>query len=195
MTHPYSCNQQSRGDVSEQHDAGHGRPPTMQRRSIAPRPVDTIAKRAIKILALIIGGLILVGVLSRCGGGGVPVGNKGDTTPTTFHRAPAVAAVPTLQPGASPTAAAPVAVLPPAPTGPVSTFGPGTYLVGEDITPGKYRSPGVTPGAFELCYWDVQDDDGKILDQGVAAEGPSRTPALKQGRTFKTSGCEPWVLA
>lgn len=79
----------------------------------------------------------------------------------------------------------------PAPAGPLTTFGNGTYLVGEDVAPGTYRSPAPQDGVIKLCYWDVQDASGKILDQGVANEGPSRA-TLKAGRTFTSNGCEDW---
>ena len=65
----------------------------------------------------------------------------------------------------------------------------GTYLVGTDIEPGRYRSPGVDGS---LCYYDQTNDKGDILDQGVAPSGPSIAD-LKAGRKFKSSGCQPWT--
>ena len=62
-----------------------------------------------------------------------------------------------------------------------------------DVQPGKYASPGVEAGAFELCYYDQTDGtSGKIVDQGTATSGQS-VVTLKAGRNFKSSGCLPWV--
>jgi hypothetical protein len=72
--------------------------------------------------------------------------------------------------------------------GPAATIGNGTYIVGRDVRPGRYRSP-APKGS--LCYFDQTDDSGKIVDQGVANEGPS-IANLRSGLTFKSSGCQDW---
>jgi hypothetical protein len=83
-------------------------------------------------------------------------------------------------------------VEPAVPAGPLTTFGNGTYEVGVDVAPGKYRSAGVADSAVPLCYFDQTDAKGTIKDQGVSNEGPSRA-TLKSGLTFKSSGCQQWV--
>lgn len=138
-------------------------------------------------------------------GVGFAIGSASHTTTT-----PALAAVvapPAVSAPATPAAPAPVAPVatvapaPPvvapapaaAPAGPMTTFGNGTYEIGVDIKAGKYRSPGVQSSIAPLCYFDQTDASGTIKDQGVANEGPSRV-TLKSGLTFKSSGCEDWVL-
>lgn len=104
-----------------------------------------------------------------------------------------VVEVPTVAP-AAPAAVVPAPVeapAPAAPAGPLTTFGNGTYEVGVDVAPGKYRSSGVADSIAPLCYYDQTDSGGAIKDQGAANEGPSRT-TLRAGLTFKSQGCQQW---
>ncbi|MFD3532052.1 hypothetical protein [Streptomyces sp. NPDC058664] len=78
-------------------------------------------------------------------------------------------------------------------TGPVASFTAGTYLVGEDIKAGAYKTPGATDGA---CYWARSKDDSGELDSIIAnhlGEGPARV-TVRKGEVFETSGCEEWHL-
>jgi hypothetical protein len=145
----------------------------------APKPIRWFQRKRVLLPATFLLGLMIG---SSMGGG--------ETTAAASTTAPAATS-------AQPTAPvqAPIATQAPAPepTGPMTTFGNGTYEVGSDVAPGKYRSPGVQEGAFALCYWDLTNDKGDIVDQGVANEGPSRA-TLKDGLTFKSSGCETWTI-
>lgn len=83
----------------------------------------------------------------------------------------------------------------PVPSGPLTTFDNGTYMVGtgdNEIKPGKYRSPSPTDRSIKMCYFDVMSPDNHYLDQGVTPEGPSLV-TLKTGNKFESSGCETWV--
>lgn len=91
----------------------------------------------------------------------------------------------------SPTAGSPVVT-------PKTTLSPsvdeGAWLVGTDIKPGTYRSPGATEG---YCAWVVrknQDQDAEVVAVGTADKPnePQRV-ALKSGQVFETTGCRPWV--
>jgi hypothetical protein len=119
----------------------------------------------------------------------VVVANSGDNTTPARPAAGVPSGVDPATINASPTPVAGGLTEEAVPAGPVTTMGNGTYQVGTDVVPGKYRSPAPTDG---LCYFDQTDDSGKILDQGVANEGPS-IANLRKGRTFKSSGCEDWV--
>jgi hypothetical protein len=44
-------------------------------------------------------------------------------------------------------------VAPPLSAGPVTTFDQGTFVVGQDIQPGTYKTAGATPGWMRYCYW------------------------------------------
>lgn len=77
----------------------------------------------------------------------------------------------------------------------LKVIGAGTWLVGQDVAAGKYRTSGAKDD-LELCYWHTAPDDGTshIREQGVIANPnePGRV-TLKRGDYFKTSGCGPWV--
>lgn len=136
----------------------------------------------------VVGAIVLLFVII-----GIASGGKDSTSSTTSAAAPAATAAAT--PGAK--AAAPVtteAPAAPAAEGPVKTFGNGTFRVGTDIVPGRYRSPGPEDSIAPICYWDLTNDAGKIIDQGVSNDGPS-IATLKKGLLFKSSGCQDWQPA
>lgn len=77
-------------------------------------------------------------------------------------------------------------------SGPVDFFGPGTYLVGEDIEAGEYRTGGAAPGDLvSMCHWsrnaDASGEFASILASD-AFEGPGRV-TVSDGEYFQTSGC------
>ncbi len=82
---------------------------------------------------------------------------------------------------------------PPAPAGPQTTFSEGTYLVGEDIKAGTYKTSG---GPDDGCYWARNKDDSGEGDSIIANDlggGPTRV-TVKKGEIFETNGCEDWTL-
>jgi hypothetical protein len=78
----------------------------------------------------------------------------------------------------------------PASTGPVTSFGSGTYEVGVDVAPGEYRTPGT-----DSCYWArLRNNDGSrddILDNSFGA-GP-QVVTLRDGEFFENQGCGMWA--
>lgn len=63
----------------------------------------------------------------------------------------------------------------------------GTYEVGVDIRPGKYKSAG-----GESCYWArIADDEGEIIDNALG-KGPKVVTIKKGDYAFETSGCKDW---
>lgn len=70
----------------------------------------------------------------------------------------------------------------------------GTYEVGDEITPGKYKSTGTKPGGF-ICYWARLrgDDETHDVITNHAADGPT-TVVIKPGdKYFTTQGCADWA--
>jgi hypothetical protein len=80
------------------------------------------------------------------------------------------------------------------PAGPLTEIGPGTYLVGEDVKAGSYKTAGPTDS---MCYWSRNSNDSGELDAIIAndiLEGPGRV-TLNEGEIFETNGCDTWKLA
>lgn len=103
-----------------------------------------------------------------------------------------------IRPSSSATEAAPIAPTSTATAAPAAPgqIGEGTYEVGPEVAPGKYKSAGATPSAFQLCTWVVKGSDGKVVDLGTAnGENEQQIVTLKAGQTFESSGCKPWVKA
>lgn len=67
----------------------------------------------------------------------------------------------------------------------------GTYLVGVDIVPGIYRTPGGTS-----CYWARLNslDTSDIIDNNNSS-GPQVVEILPTDRAFLTENCQQWTLA
>lgn len=75
--------------------------------------------------------------------------------------------------------------------------GDGTYVIGEDIEPGRYKSHPAIEGAG-VCYWArLKSTDGD-LDSIIAnqlGEGPQTVTIKKSDEAFETNGCADWVKA
>lgn len=71
--------------------------------------------------------------------------------------------------------------------------GDGSFEVGVDIKPGKYKSP--KPGSGN-CYWArLRDEDNSlnsIIDNNNSS-GPSVVTIKRTDKVFETSGCNDWV--
>ena len=83
----------------------------------------------------------------------------------------------------------------PAPTGPMTTFdGDGTFLVGKDIVPGRYRSGGGSGGRTD-CYWERQSSvggGGGAIIASDLAEGQQVVDILPSDVAFQSKHCQPW---
>ena len=82
-----------------------------------------------------------------------------------------------------------------APAQPEGAFGPGTYEVGVDIEPGKYKTAG--GGTLGSCYWARLKDTNGELDSIIAngnAQGPTTVTISKTDGAFETT-CESWTKA
>jgi hypothetical protein len=77
-----------------------------------------------------------------------------------------------------------------------ATFGDGTYEVGVDIEPGRYKVTVPADGAMCL-YQRLKDDTGDrgtIIAQDVKQPGAKASVTIKKSDGFfETSGCGEWV--
>jgi hypothetical protein len=82
---------------------------------------------------------------------------------------------------------------PPAATGPVRSFGPGTYVVGTDIVAGTYKTTGSSSSV--PCYWarlrNTSGEFSAIIANGDPS-GPTTVTISKSDGAFETSGCNTW---
>lgn len=71
--------------------------------------------------------------------------------------------------------------------------GSGTFLVGEDIEPGTYRSL-----EAEYCHWDRLSGLGGDYDEDVItsgfSEGNSYVTITESDTAFSSEGCADWIL-
>jgi hypothetical protein len=81
-----------------------------------------------------------------------------------------------------------------APQGARTTFDDGTWLVGRDIKPGKYKA--TVPADSYGCYWARQKeshDADQIIENHVAMKGQTIVTIKKTDYTFDTNGCGTWT--
>jgi hypothetical protein len=86
-------------------------------------------------------------------------------------------------------------VAPPLPAGPVTTFDQGTFVVGQDIKPGTYKTAGATPNWMRYCYWARLSTTDGTLNSIIAndgGQGPATVTISPGDAAFKTSGCQTW---
>lgn len=129
----------------------------------------------------LVGGAVAVFVLA-----GLINGQKtAVTTPTVV---PAPAQTWTAAPAATP--AASVAPSQQQAAAPRTTFGGGTWEVGVDIQPGKYKTTG--PNSGGSCYWArLKNTDGtfdSIISNGNT-EGPTTVTIGAKDAAFQTTDC------
>lgn len=135
---------------------------------------------------------------------GVIVAGAGSNTTTTNASAPTVTttatvratttetlAADTVEPAVETTVTETVTAEPTtAPAG--STIpGAGTFEVGADVKPGRYKS--ARPDDGDSCYWArLKDTDGGIIANNLT-QGPSVVVIKKTDAFFETNGCQEFV--
>ena len=132
-----------------------------------PPPKKGMSTGAVVAITLgsIFGGLVLLGAIASVGDDG---GDRADAKPTRT-----AAARPSTQAAAG--------------------YGDGDYMVGEDIPPGTYETPGAQASIFELCsittaptakgampQWKTGNKDERVIITLTADDG-----------VVSISGCEP----
>ena len=72
--------------------------------------------------------------------------------------------------------------------------GDGTFLVGQEVRPGTYRSTGRAAGGTD-CYWarlkGTTGDLGEIISNH-AGKGQATVTILATDKAFQTTGCRTW---
>jgi hypothetical protein len=167
--------------------------------------VPAIRSRA-TLVATIFGGVLAIGLISGCGAAGVPIAAPVPVTVTATSRVTTVATVPvkvtttvpttvsappiTVTATATVTEQAPPVTVKATPAGIAGdgTFGDGTYLVGTQIQPGNYQAS--SPNGSALCYWEVNDSVGGIIDNGLD-EGVMFVPG--DGFSVHVADCGTWT--
>jgi hypothetical protein len=80
----------------------------------------------------------------------------------------------------------------PKPTPGVTVFTDGTWVVGKDIQPGKYRSIG-----GGICRWQrLRDLKGKVsspIESNITSEGSPVVTIKPTDKAFESSGCGTWA--
>ncbi|MGE3288514.1 MAG: hypothetical protein AB7J32_20785, partial [Pseudonocardia sp.] len=154
-----------------------------------PMPAQPVPAKPKPKWPWIVGGVVLLLLLIGVSGNR-QTATAPTATPATIPAAPTV----TRADITTPAAAAPA---PPVTAGPQTSFGDGTWVVGEDIQPGTYKSTGAQPGIFELCSvttlaGDTSDSD--IIDwQTANADEPVRIKVTGKVKAVKSTGCEDFV--
>ena len=76
------------------------------------------------------------------------------------------------------------------------SFGDGTWIVGDDIEPGRYRTPNDAKGSFVLCSWTRLSGLSGDLDDVIAIKlpsGPTYVEILPTDVAFETDDCGLWT--
>lgn len=67
----------------------------------------------------------------------------------------------------------------------------GMWVVGDEIEPGTYRSPGPADDVIKMCYIDAKIGDHYAV-QEVSDNGPVRV-TVAQGQIVNMNGCQPFA--
>ncbi|MGW8357381.1 hypothetical protein [Streptomyces wedmorensis] len=155
-----------------QHPPGHYYGP------YGPPPKKPMGAGAIVAIVIgsLVGAIVLIGVLNAAFGDDKA---KPRATPTTR---PATSA-PTLK---AVEKTSPLATKP-------AGYADGDYIIGEDIPPGTYQTPGAQAGAFEFCMVSTKPTADSVMPQLKSANKDERiiiTIKAEDG-VLSISGCEP----
>jgi hypothetical protein len=125
--------------------------------------------------------------------GGI-IGNVGDTAPTAEPSATSTASKPAEAKSAPSASKAPEAKKTSERVA-ESTIGEGTYQIGVDAQPGRYKT--TVPQNSSGCYWERTKDDSGDMDSIIANDtvnpGARASITVNSGEFFKSSGCGTWT--
>lgn len=145
-----------------------------------PAPYYPAPKKR-RVWPWVVGALVFLLVVGSCA---AALGGNEETPRTTNLGAPVVPSTPETTPEA--------------PSGPKTSFGDGTWVVGEDIEPGTYKTAGAREGMFEYCqittHSDTEADSDKTLDwKNGNANEPIRVKISGKVKSVNATGCEDFV--
>jgi hypothetical protein len=180
-----------------QHHTGPGQDPFLATSDIPPQPPK---KKSTAAVWLALGAVIFV--LGICSVGAILAGSTkpvqdriAEQQEKTLETPPPGLGVPDpgVRPSVTPTKPTPA----PRKVAEPLKFGDGTYLVGDEIPAGTYKTPGASESAFQFCSWNVRSGEGSdadYLDGGVADKTKQQQRVkLKRGQVFDSQGCQDWV--
>jgi hypothetical protein len=174
-----------------------GMPPGGQWPPGGPIPLQQQPQKAKRVgwPTLIITAVVALGLGGLIGG---LIGSSGDRTATTEEPNTTVTATETVtaEPEPAPTAAkAPTTKNTTKPES-KSTMGEGTYEIGVDAKPGRYKTR--VPEDSPVCYWEKTKDDTGDFDSLIAnAElepGARASVTVKSGDFFHSEDCGTWTM-
>lgn len=158
--------------MDPQQNYGYPQEPYQAPAGYQPPPPPRRKHIALRILGGIVGLLVVIIVIAGVAGGNKP----SPATPSTSG----------IQQSVVPVTSA-------APTGPSSSIGDGTYVVGTDITAGTWKTTGGGDGA---CGWQrlsaTDGDFSSIIADGVAT-GPTTVTVKSSDKAFATLGGCNWA--
>jgi hypothetical protein len=176
-------------------------PPQPQWASPPPQPPNPqtrpgwTRKRVIIPAAVV---LLFVGIGIGSAGGDSGTGAKASAEPTvTVTETPAAVAADEADPAPTVTETKTVTAKPTKkPTPKVATIpGDGTFVVGDDIKAGTYKTAGAADSAIPNCYWarlkGTSGDFEDIITNGNG-EGPTTITIASSDGAFQTNGCKDW---
>jgi hypothetical protein len=166
----------------------------------AQPPKKNTGRTVLIVAGAVTGVLALAGIAAASGGGAA---QQAATSP---QPAATVTVTAPAEPGAEVTVTAPpapaVTVTKPAPPAKTVTAAPpaaestideGTWEVGVDVKPGRYKTTvAVDEGA--MCYWKITTTGkpGNIVDNEIVSGGRP-TVTIKKGQDFTTQDCGTWT--
>lgn len=174
---------------------------------MSPQPPATAAagpkwaRKRVVIPAVVL--LFLVGVGVGAAGGGDDSGEdtagaKPAATTTVTETARPKAAEGAPAPTVTKTVKETVTAKAKAPAKPkgVTIPGDGTFVVGEDVQPGTYKTGGPEESVVPNCYWarlkSTSGDFEDIITNGNA-QGPTTVTIAAGDGAFQSTGCQEWV--
>jgi hypothetical protein len=124
--------------------------------------------------------------------------NRSDPAPATPQTSAGSPIVPATTTTRVPTPVTTTAAAPVVAVGPKTSFGEGTWVVGEEIEPGTYRTTGAAGGFIDYCqvttYSDEAASSDKLLDlRNGNADEPIRIKISGKVKSVTMSGCEDFV--
>ncbi|MET9833614.1 hypothetical protein ABZ078_30890 [Streptomyces sp. NPDC006385] len=144
------------------------------------------------VLGLIIGGVIGASTAGDSGTESTPPPPTATATATVTETATAT----TTAPAPAPEEDTPTAGRTTTPAGPADEIpGDGTYVVGQDIEPGTYRTAGPEETALPNCYWARLSGTSGEFDEIIAngnTAGPTTVTISAGDEAFQTTGCQTW---
>ena len=175
--------------------------PAMPQQPAPQQPAPKAKRRWPWIVAIPVAFFVGVGI------GAVPT-EPTTTTAADVEPAAAPTVTVTAEPAPAETVTVPgptktVTVAPKAPAPPkapvepkAATFGgAGTYVVGDDIAPGTYKSR-PDSGGIGMCVWQRLENTSGEISAVIASnisQGPVTVTIKSSDGAFETSGCSDWV--